>query len=537
MGRACSLLRKRRVTAKRSARAFPSTSPDQTLRSARMRSLRQRTVSGLGWSGATQILGLALQFATSVLLARLLGPVEFGLVGAIVVFTGFATALVDLGLGASLIQKQAGTERHLYSAFWLNVAAGAVLAVLVVASGPILASFFGDPRIAPLAMCMSATLVLGALNVVPNALLEKSLAFRSRFWIEAIAIGSSGSLAVALASAGAGAWSLVAQAVGLAAAKAIATWRLSRWRPRWVFDRAAILELLSFGRPLMAFNAIIYWSSNFDKVVVGRLIGTGDLGTYNLADRLMRIPLTGITGVTQAVMFPALSTLRDDTERVRRIYLRANRMIALVSFPAMLGLSVLADPVILFVFGSAWEPAAGILGVLCFAGLAQSVYNTASWIFLSQARPDILFRLGVYTTAIRIAGALVGMRWGVLGIATAYVLGGYACILYPTWRAAGGLIGVGVAALIRNVMPPLLCSVVMATAIWAGDRYLLGGLRHGVRLAIFVPSGIVFYVFLARSLRLQAWNDLRTAVFETRAGGIGLVRRILGDEPVSGTNR
>ena len=181
----------------------------------------------------------------------------------------------------------------------------------------------------------------------------------------------------------------------------------------------------------------MYCAQYFDKLAIGHQIGSSALGIYGLSDRLMRMPLENVTTIAGSVMFPALSKLQDNVEPVRRAYLRANRMIVLLTFPMMLGLSALAEPAILVIYGDKWRSAVGIVQVLCFAGLAQSVYNTASWIFLSCGRPDILFRLGILSMLVRVAGVLIGMQWGLLGIAWAYVLGGYLFLLYPTWSSAG----------------------------------------------------------------------------------------------------
>jgi O-antigen/teichoic acid export membrane protein len=264
--------------------------------------------------------------------------------------------------------------------------------------------------------------ILGSLSVVHYALLQKSLDFRSWFWIEVVTVSISGILALVLALSGFGVWSLAGQSISGTAIRTTMLWRLSSWRPRCRFDPAAVRELLRFGRHLIGFNIVVYCAQYFDKLMIGHQIGSSALGIYSLSDRLMRTPLTNVTAITSAVMFPALSRLQENVESVKRAYLRANRMIALLTFPMMLGLSVLARPAILVIYGDKWLDAVGIFQVLCFAGLAQSVYNTASWIFLSRGRPDILFRLGILSMLVRIAGVFIGMQWGLLGIAWAQEL-------------------------------------------------------------------------------------------------------------------
>ena len=390
-----------------------------------MNSLRERTLTGLGWSGAARLLNQLLQMAAAIVLARLLSPREYGLLGMVLVFTGFASSMADMGLGASIIQRSTLSERHLNSVFWLNLATGAALTVLVALLAPFLAHFYGEPQLRPIAEVIALNFTLSSVNVVQNALLDKSLNFRAKFWIETASTGVAGIVALLLAFGGAGVWSLVGQMLALSALRVLIMWTRSKWRPEFSFDVAAIRELLRFGGHLTGFGAVIYWSANVDKLVIGRWIGSAALGVYSLADRLMRLPLTNVTDITTSVMFPALSSIQHQQEAVRRAYLRGIGMIALITCPMMIALSVLAEPAILTVYGRQWQASIPILQLLCCAGMAQSIYNTAAWIFLSQGRTDILFRLGLYTTAVRTTGVIVGAHWGLIGVAWAYVLGTY----------------------------------------------------------------------------------------------------------------
>jgi O-antigen/teichoic acid export membrane protein len=493
-----------------------------------MTSLHQRTVSGLGWNAATQMLAKALQFVAMIMLARLLNPSEFGFVGMILVFTGLASSIADMGLGASIVQKQALSDADLDSVFWLSLAIGCALMIIFSFAAPLLASFYDEPRLRLMTVAVASNFILGSLNVVQYALLQKSLDFRSRFWIETVAISGSGIIALALALAGAGVWSLIAQSLWENAIRSAAVWYLSPWRPRCRFDPGAVKELLRFGRHLVGFNIVVYCAQNFDKLAIGQQIGSSALGIYSLSDRLMRMPLANVTAITGAVMFPALSQLQDSIETMKRAYLRANRVIALLTFPMMLGLSTLAEPAILVIYGDKWQGAVRIMQPLCFAGLAQSVYNTASWIFLSCGRPDILFRLGVLSMVVRIAGVLIGMHWGLLGVAWAYVLGGYLFLLYPTWSLAGRLIGLRFADLLKNVSGPFYCAAFMAAVIWLSDRWLFIEEAHWTRLLLNTLAGIAIYGFLIMRFNLEAWQDVRVLILETGGRRSRLIRFMLG---------
>jgi O-antigen/teichoic acid export membrane protein len=495
-----------------------------------MDNIRQRTLLGLGWSGATQIIGAVLQFGISVILARLLSPREFGLIGIVLVFTGFASSLSDMGLGASLVQLRTVSDRHLNSVFWVNIAAGALLTILFGLAAPLIARFYKEPLLRLLTATIALNLILSSLNVVQSALLDRSLNFRNKFWIGSVSLLVSGIVAVALALTGAGVWSLVGQSITSTAIQVAVMWRLSSWRPRLSFDISAFRELMYFGGNLMASSIVHYWGAHFDKLVIGRLLGSSAVGIYNLADKLMRLPLNNVTSITSAVMFPVLSAMQDDVESVKQTYLRATRMIGLLTFPMMIGLSILAEPAILVVYGDKWREAIRIVQLLCFSGLAQSIYFTGGWIFLSRGRTDIIFSWGIYTTLIRVVGVLVGVHWGIMGVAWAYVLGTYVFICYPTWSSAGRLLNLGFKELLRNLAGPFYCAVSMGLLLWASDRWIFGRQAMWVRLVIQVLLGILVYGYLIRQFRLEAFGEFQKIILEMGGRRSRFIRWFAGDK-------
>lgn len=474
-----------------------------------MTSLRSRVLAGLGWSGATQAAVQFFQFGFSIALARVLIPADFGLVGMVAVFTGFASSLGDLGLGASLIQKPSLSERHFNSVFWLNLAVGFVLTALFVVTAPLVAKFYGEPRLVAVTVALAFSFFVGSLSGVHGALLSKSIDFRARFRIESISVVVAGGAALLLALAGAGVWSLVGQALMMSATRTAMSWRLVRWRPTWSFDAAAVGELMHFARHLVAFSTVIYWENNIEKMVIGRAIGSSPLGAYSFAERLMRIPSTNITGTAGGVMFPALSLIQADVELVKRAYLRSTRLIATLTFPAMMGMLVLAEPLILTSVGEKWRASINLLQLLCVAGLAQSVYNTAGWLYLSRGRPELLLRASVYALLARAAGVLIGIRWGILGIVYGYVVGVYACVLYTTWASAGRLVGLRMRDLLRNVSGPFVCAAGMALVVALIDHWLGAGQPSWLRVAIGAPAGVAVYASLVRLVWNTGWDEMR----------------------------
>jgi PST family polysaccharide transporter len=205
-------------------------------------------------------------------------------------------------------------------------------------------------------------------------------------------------------------------------------------------------------------------------------------------------------------------------------------MIALITFPAMVALGVLAEPAILVVYGPKWRGSIVILQLLCFAGLVQSATNTAGWIFMSQGRTDVLFRIGIYTTAVRAIGVLIGSHWGLMGVAWAYVLGGYLFVWYPVWSRAGRIVNLSFTALLRNVAGPLGCAALMGVLLWLSDRWLFGAWVVELRLGIQIVLGVLLYALFARWFRLQAWLEVGDIVLQFAGHRSRVLRWLIGHE-------
>ncbi|MBN2399871.1 MAG: MOP flippase family protein [Candidatus Aminicenantes bacterium] len=485
----------------------------KSLENSRVGSLRQRTLHGIGWSGLSQVLRQGLQVGVSVVLARLLTPSDFGALAMVLVFTGFAASFSDLGLGAALIQKQDAGPRHAATVFCLQMIVGITLALLLMVTAPLIAGFYKNPRLVRLCLGIAPTFILTAFLGVPMALLQKAMAFRKIAMIETVAVFGSGTVAILLALNGWGIWSLVVQSLLTALLIAVLSWRLSRWRPQFAFNLSAWRELRRFSSALTGFNLLNYWIRNLDNLVIGKFIGPVALGIYSRAYHLMLYPISQVSGMVSRVMFSAMASIQDQTERLRAIYLRAARLIALVTFPLMTGMAVLADLFIVTVFGSPWQDAAGILRILAMVGLLQSVGTTLGWIYTARGRTDIMLRFGAVAGIVYAAAFLIGLRWGAKGVAAAYAASGFLLLWYPSWRIAGRIIGLTFSRMVSNLAGIFACSAGMGLAVLALQQFVFT-LPGWASLLALVGAGITVYLLLIHSFNLLAYRDLRQLLHE-----------------------
>jgi O-antigen/teichoic acid export membrane protein len=477
-------------------------------------------MSGLGWSLGFQVLTQGSQFLVAVFLARLLAPKEFGLLAMVAVFSGFAGLFNDLGFGPALVQRQRVEESHYASVFWLNVAIGCTLMAAFAALSPLVARFYAEPRLVPLMSALGACFSIGALGLVQRVILTRKMDFRALGLVDFAAVAVSGILAITLAIHGFGVWSLVWQALSQSVLQVIGLWWVSNWRPRLLFDSTAIRELFKFSSNLTGFTAINYWYRNGDNLLVGKFFGSAALGMYSRAYNLMLMPLSQITYVVSKVMFPALSRLQEDKARVKNIFLRSIAMIALVTFPLMSGLFVVADHFVLAIYGPLWSGVIPILRMFCILGMFQSI-STGGWIFQSQGRTDWMFWWGTISALLSFGAMLVGV-WLGSPLAVAACLVATGLLLTPAgFIVPGKLIGMKLRDVVRSTWGVLACAAVMAGAVWSLEFSLPSNWSHWAFLSLEVPFGMAVYLLFIHHAQLAPYLEFRTIAKQQIRAAVG----------------
>ncbi len=482
-------------------------------------SLREKTITGLGWTTTARVVQQVLQFVISVLLARLLSPEAFGLVGMIYIFTGFASMFSDGGFGAALVQAESIDERHRSSVFWLNVGIGLFLTSAVVMAAPWVAWFYGEPALESLTAVIALQFIIGALSNVHTSLFRRAMDFRKITIVQILAKLASGAVGIALALSGFGVWSLVWQSLMSTGANVAVVWVLSPWHPRFQFDTGAVKELLRFSRNLIGFNLVNHWTRSADDLLIGKMVGSAGLGIYTKAYGVMLLPVRQITSVITDVMFPALSRIQDDVDRVRRVYLKATRIIGVITIPMMCGLMAVAEPFILALFGPQWEEVIPVLQILCFTGVKQPVGSTTGWLYQSQGRTDWMFRWNIVVSTVTLLSFIIGVQWGVIGVATAYSVRSYV-VWYHGISIPGRLIDMSFGDFLRNLSGIFGCAVVMAGSVYALGLALPPDWPHWLRLLTQVPAGMVLYWALVHTFNVRAYRetlDLLVEQWEKRA--------------------
>lgn len=466
----------------------------------------------VSWTAISQVSRQVLQVAVGVILARILTPEDFGLVGLTVVFTGFANLFADLGLGAALIQRKDVTDPDFSFVFWLNLLTGITLTIATILCAPLVAGFYHEPRLIGITRLLALCPAIGSLGLVPGSLMQKQFRFK------ALAITDLGSVIVSsvitcwAAAIGLGVTSLVLQAISIQASSVIFRWIAARWYPKFSFNFKSGRRLIPFGSGMLGSFLVNYWVRNGDNLLVGRFCGAAPLGLYSRSYALMVLPVNQVNTVLSPVLFPALSLVQNSKSELRRIFLFANQAIAVIAFPLMFGLAVVADDFVHVLWGDRWRATAAIISVLAIAGAANAVGTTSGWIYMATGRTDRMLWWTMATSPVYLLGFALGLRWGAFGVAVGYAAVYYLVLWYPLWRIAGSLIDLSFREIMLNLRGPFICTAIMVAGIIALRTGLGSALPQSVRLAISVIVGACLYIGSIQRMKVPAYFYLRDRV-------------------------
>ncbi len=380
------------------------------------RSLKSRTLRGLFWSFLELAAQQGIQFAVTVILARLLFPEEFGLIAMLAIFMAIGQTLINSGFGQALIQKEDVTHIDECSIFYFNIIVGCLGAGLLWLAAPWIAAFYEQPLLIKLTRAMSPILVINAFGLVQTALLSKKLDFKTQSKVSLIATLAAGTIGIAMAYRGYGVWSLVAYALSTSLFRSLLLWLFHHWRPAWAFSFASLRTMFGFSSKLLCSCLLEAVFQNVYLLVIGRLFSATALGFYYQANRTQQLPVSGISRVVGRVVFPVFSSIRDDKARLKRGVCKALTVLMMFNIPMMVGLAVVAKPLILLVFKEQWLPCLPYFQLLCVVGVLYPLHAINVNVLIAIGRPDLLLRVEVLKKVLVLVAIVATCRWGIVAI-------------------------------------------------------------------------------------------------------------------------
>jgi len=458
------------------------------------------------WAYGSYVGARVLSLVAIAILARLLSPLDFGIVAIALIAIAFLDLLSGLGLGEALVVvDEHEVEEKAETVFAVSVAVGLVSAAALAALGPVMASFFAQPQLVELMPVLGVTFVLRGLAGTHAALTQKRLDFRSRTTAELAEATVRGAISIILALLGAGVWSLVFGYVAGSAAWAITLWILVPWRPRFHPRRAHLRDLLSFGGTLTGVGVMAAFLTQFDNVVVGRVLGAVQLGFYSMATRTPELLILGLANVAGRVLFPAFATLRDDD--VPRAFLAALRYTSIVTIPLALSLAVFAEPITVLLLGDRWRPSIGAMQVLCIWVGAATIGQVCGSVFKGRNRVDIVLLLAVPQAIALVIGTLALVDRGIVAVAWVQV-GVVLCALVAAIAIAQRIFGFAPQAVVDTFRPTVIAAAALLAVLIGAQRTFADALT-----TVIVGAGVgaVVYLGLVALLAPDAVTTLKKA--------------------------
>lgn len=448
---------------------------------------------------------MLILLSSTVVLARLLTPADFGLVGMATTLTAFVMVFREVGLSTATIQQSSISSAQVSALFWINCAVGLLLTLTTIALARPLALFFGDDRVFSTTLLLSPVFVLNGLACQHQALLKREMRFQRLAIIDLVSAALGATVAVAVAYVGAGYHALILQQLTVGVCACGLSWILSPWRPELTLARRQLKHLLHFGSHIAGFDIVNYFSRNLDNVLVGRVWGAEALGFYSKAYQLFLVPIAQLRGPLALVALPALSRLQDDREAFASYYKSFLSTLALLTMPLAAVLFALADSLVLLILGPKWLASAAILKILAIGGLIQGVATTRGVVMTAAGKSKRYFWFGCVRSAYTSLSFLLGIPWGAAGVATAYVLCDYVALV-PTLAYSFRGTPVRVADFFASVAPAAIATGAMLCVMKTIQVTIAPG--H-IDLVVTGMAGVAAYI-LALVIQPEGKRMLKT---------------------------
>lgn len=465
--------------------------------------LESRSARGGALTLAAQVLKFCISTGATIVVARLLSPQDYGLVGMVVVLTGFLGMFQYLGLPAATIRWPELTHAQVSTLFWVNVVLSTVLALVVLASSPLLVWFYNEPELVGIAAGYALVIFLTGLSIQHLAILQRQMRFVAFAAIDIGAAALGLGAAIVAAWRGAGYWALVINQIVFSVTTIAGAWTACRWRPSLPKRNSGVGSILRYGGNLTGYSFTSFLAQNLDNALIGKFWGAYQLGIYSRAYQMLLMPIGQIIMPLATVAVPVLSRLADAPERYRNAYLRIVERIAMLTMPLIALMVATSDWIVLLLLGPRWIEAGRIFMLLGMAAIFQPVARSGTWLFITQGRSREMLTWGVIGSSIAVISIVGGLPWGTAGVAASYAITDL-CIATPLMFWYIGRKGpVGMRDVYRTIAPAILAAT--------GSLVALLLLRHQISsISGYLPLRLALALCITAAVSLLAFTALPT---------------------------
>lgn len=430
-------------------------------------SLKDKSVKGAAWSFADNIASLGITFLVGLVLARLLSPDEYGLIGIILLFITVFNGIIDSGFTIALIRKKDATDRDYNTVFIANLAISILLSILLFLCAPLISSFFKRPELTSLTQVMSIVLIINALSIVQNAVITKRIDFKTKTKASLISSIFSGIIGIGMALLGFGVWSLVGQQVSRQTINTLCLWIYNKWIPNFTFYWDSFKELWSFGYKLLISGLIDNIWREVYQAVIGKCYSAETLGQYTVARQFTTIGSSNLNTIIQRVSFPVLSSIQDNKDKLKEGYRRIIKLSMLLSFVLTLGMAATAKSLIQVLIGDQWLQCVPMLQIISFNMMFYPLHSLNLNMLQVSGRSDLLLKLEIIKKCI----AVIPIMFGIFGnifwmLGVGFITGGCIDYLLNSYYS-GKYVNYSSWEQLKDIMPSFLIAISMATIVYA----------------------------------------------------------------------
>ena len=479
-------------------------------------SLRKQAISGMTWTFAQGFSTQGIGFLISVVLARILLPAEFGIIGMIAIFMGIGGALVDSGLASSLIRTPDADQEDFSTVFYFNIIGSIFIYFILYLTAPFIASFFNQPILTNITRVYGISFISNTFSTIQLTRLTQRMDFKTQLKVSVPALIGGGVLGIILAYMGFGVWSLVWMRLFQSLLSSIQLWIVSKWRPSLIFNVVKFKYHFNFGYKLLLSGLLDTIFTNSYTVIIGKLFPPAQLGFYTRANSVIQLPVENISGALNKVTYPLFASIKDDNERLKKVYKQIMQMVTFLIAPILIIMGVLASPLFRFVFTEKWLPAVPYFQILCISGILYPfhVYNLN--ILNIKGRSDLFLKLEIYKKILLVITVLVSIQFGMYGLLWGIVISSTLALFINT-HYSGKFIHYNGFEQIRDVAPILLIALVAGILTLVADKIMFNqGTMDIFRIILGGTIGVLSYLFISVTFKIQSIQDLKTIILKQK---------------------
>jgi PST family polysaccharide transporter len=471
--------------------------------------LKRQTIQGIFWSGLQNWGSQAGSFIIFLILARLLTPDAFGLVALANVFINFMQIFLNQGFPQILIQKSELKSRDINTIFWTQVFTGFLLTIIIFVSAGITANFFHQPSLITILQVLSLLFIINAFSQTQAALLMRSFKFKIMATRSLLGIIIAGIVGVGMALLGYGVWSLVGQQLTYELMGVVVLWTASNWRPKWEFSWATLRSVFRFSINVLGYKLVEFFNQRTDSIIIGYFFGEVILGYYAISHRILEVMSQLLIGTLNQVALPTLSRLQDNSQKFIEAFYRVTQFTSLIAFPVFFAVIILSPDLVVSLFGQKWTNAIPILQIIPLVGILRAITAFQRSTFVALGKPVLQFKLGFLNAILNIIACLIAVQWGILAVATAYVLSDYLVFPLGQWLLSQ-LIPLTWKTYLSQFIAPITCTAIMVFTLLGTQKIFLSHSYPLLNLVIASLMGTIAYILsfflLFPQLFQQIWE-------------------------------